>query len=93
MEKNDNDYSKVDYDAITPKSMEISNKYFKKSDMSNMTDDEDYKSINSNDTNKTDNYIKGGKKRRTRRNKKSLTKRRRSLTKRRRSHKKRHYRK
>ena len=93
MDKITNDYSKLDYDDnITPKSIDITNKYFKKSDMSNMTDYDDDKSINTNDTNKTDYYIKGGKRRRTRRNKKGFTKRRKSHTKRR-SHKKRHYRK
>lgn len=86
MEKINNDYSKLDYDDNYTKSMDISNKYLKKADISNMNDYDDDKSINTNDTNKTDYYIKGGKRRLTRRNKKRHTKRRKSHTKRRKSH-------
>ena len=84
MEKNDYDYSKSDYKDISPIDTNIQNKFYKKS----LMPDND----NKDDDMYTDNYIKGGKRRSTRRNKKGLTKRRKGLTKRR-SHKKRHYRK
>jgi len=86
MEKNDYDYSKSDYKDISPIDMNIQNKFYKKSLMPD--NDNKYDDMYDNK-----NYIKGGKKRRTRRNKKGLTKRRKGHTKRRRSHKKRHYRK
>jgi len=78
MEKNDYDYSKSDYKDISPIDTSIQNKFYKKS----LMPDND----NKYDDMYTDNYIKGGKRRRTRRNKKGITKRRRS-------HKKGHYRK